>query len=169
MKVEPDAPPLPDGKAGGAVGDEVPHNGGHGTEGASEPAGPAASGYEWLGDSPTEPLDPEEIARRFNEQRQAEALPGLDGLFGGDGMAGDLPPGEYHVEAPEGIPKVSTTRETVYLPVKVRVMYDYCRSKGWHQGDGGLSAFVWDFLLCHFQTCMGLEVYVAPRQEVAVA
>jgi len=114
----------------------------------------AFSVFEYTG---METNDPEEIARRLLQQRQAQ--PPSDGtMLGGDGeWAAEFPPGPQ-----------SQAREVVYLPVVVRIMYDWFRANGWSQADGSLSAWVTDMVLCHWVQCMGKAVVVVDREEVGL-
>lgn len=112
--------------------------------------------------------DPEELARQFNLSSKSV----LDDTFapdigGGGGIGGgEMPPGDWHAEMPPVLPPPSQARETVSLPIIVRVMYDWAKSEGWKKGDGSLSSFVTDCLLDHFNNCWDKAVVVVDRQEV---
>ena len=126
----------------------------------TSPDSPKIEAYEFTGDEGT--LDPEEIARQFNERRQ------LDDSAGLPDAGGEIPVGDYVLEPPVGPPQVSNLKESVSLPVIVRVMYDWAKSKGWNKGDGSLSAFVTDILLDYWHNCMGMVVLVAKRDELGI-
>ncbi len=122
--------------------------------------------FEFTGDEGF--LDPEEVARRLNEARQSDTsevfeTPNDDGL-----PLDGVPSGDYFLEPPVSQPQVSTLPEKVTLPVIVRVMYDWAKSKGWNKGDGSMSAFVTDVLLDYWNNCMGMIVLVAKRDEIGV-
>lgn len=112
--------------------------------------------------------DPEELARQFNLSSKAlidDAFGGDNGAGGGIGGSG-LPPGDWKLETPPELPAPSQARETVSLPIIVRVMYDWAKAEGWHKGDGSLSAFVTDCLLDTFNNVWDKAVVVVDRQEV---
>jgi len=100
----------------------------------------------------------EELAARYNQLRLEELASGL------------LPPeADWTVEQTQGPPQVSEARETVMLPVVVRLIYDWARSQRWKQGNGTLSDFVTDVVVDHFEHCWGKKIVVVDREEVELA
>ena len=104
-----------------------------------------------------ETLDPvEELARQWNQSRASNG--GLDGT---------VPP-DLRFDTPQAVVAPSQAREVVILPIIIRVYFDWAKSQGWHRGDGTLSAFVTDCLLCFFTDVLGKTVVVIDRKEVIV-
>jgi hypothetical protein len=120
--------------------------------------------YEFRGDDGF--LDPEEVARQLNLARQQDFLGTANDAT--SEIPPEIAPGDYFLEPPTPEPQVSTLPEKVTLPVIVRVMYDWAKSRGWNKGDGSLSAFVTDVLLDYWNNCMGMIVVVARRDEIGV-
>lgn len=113
-------------------------------------------GYEFLpGDDPT---DSEEIARRLLEQRSSPVDTGVP--------HNGLPKGEWEVEEPKADSPISQSRESVSLPITTRVMYDWFRANGWHQGDGSMSAWVTDVINTFWTHVLGKAIVVVDREEV---
>ena len=149
VQVEPDLPTSP--QPAGPPGDDGPS---------------LASAFDLKPDGDLGE-DPEEMARQLNLEKAVEAVVGRDGHAGGNGTnrSADLPPGDLRVEQPDQ-PQISQAREVVSLPWFVRGMYDWARAKGWHVGDGTISAFVADCLIDHFTTCWGKAIVVVNRDDV---
>lgn len=155
-----DADRDPGGPGSGAVAPELA---------AAEATGP---GVEPIPDPIIGPdgevQNAEEIAASLN--RRADPLDGLDleQYLAGEPEVSDLQvrPGEFEVQpAPPGAP-VTEARETVLLPVVVRLMHDWARSHGWFEGDGSLSAFIWSCTRYVWSEVLGLEFVVVKREEV---
>ena len=115
--------------------------------------------WEWTGRAEAE--DPEEIARQINLSRQA--APPRDGDGGGLHLIGE---GDWEADIAQG--PISSAREQVVLPATMRVMYDYCRSQGWLQGDGSMSSWVTDVILDWWVNRYGMAIVVARREEVGL-
>lgn len=118
--------------------------------------------------------DPEEVARLLMQQKRAMDLgspppPASPGgpPFGG-GFDSNLPPEDWVIRGPDGEVHVSQLRESVSIPVSIRVYYDWARQSGWFQGDGSLSSFVADCLLDYFANVLGKVLVVADREEISV-
>ncbi len=108
--------------------------------------------------------DPEEIARRLNEGRAPENIyPDISSLL--DGAEVTEGEKEYSIEPSAATAAPSNVKEQVSLPVVVRVMYDWARSKGWNEGDGTLSDFVTAMLLDHWNECMRMAIVVVNRDS----
>jgi len=152
----------------------------------AENAAPTGAGVAWEYDpgALADGLDAEEINRIINLGRaDATTDDGMAFAFGasdagdpgngtvppldGDGAgAEDLPPGDWRLVPAGPNPQVSQAREAVTLPAVVRVMYDYAVShEGWRQGDGTLSAFIWDVVIDHWKHCWCKAVVVIDRWE----
>lgn len=115
--------------------------------------------YVWPG---RDSEDPEEIARRYNQERlPPTAGPPVNGN-------GHLPPGVLVQEPLGGTPAVSRERMTITLPVEVKVFYDGAREQGWNVGNGSLDAWVEDYLLTHLGVCMDLGVFMAYKSEMGL-
>ena len=112
-------------------------------------------------------LDPEEVARQLNRGRRPIDLEGavLDLQHTLDDMGDEA--ADWSIETPEGVSVASQAKETVSLPVVVRVMYDWAKNQGWHQGDGTLSSFVTDVVLDHFENCWGKRIVVVDETQLS--
>ena len=102
----------------------------------------------------------EEIARLYNQRRQGPPPPSDNGNGHGVRPLED----DWLAETPQG--PVSSAREPVLLPVVIKLIYDWCRGQGWHQGDGSMSAFVTDVVLCHWVDCMDKAIVVTDRSAI---
>ncbi len=115
--------------------------------------------YEYFPDSSEfgEAHDPEEIARRL--------LSGGGGAGGGADLF-DLSGGGWEIDYPDDGSPQTQEQLSVKLPSVVKVWYDYMRARGWHQGDGSISAFVADALIDHFANCWNLAVLIVNKRAL---
>lgn len=123
-------------------------------------------------------VDAEELARRYNEQRNSVLDPPRTNGHNGNGhgyvanedLAGtvELSAGDWRIEHPPGVPDFSQASVNIRLPVKVQNYYDWCKANGWGKGlsDPSISVFMVDVVLEHMEGCLGLAVYIGKREEV---
>lgn len=144
---------------------------------------PPPKPHAWEADPMTDALDDEEIARQLNARRGVSADPaGLswwqtamasppsdgNGSSNGHGGGDDEQPGDWHEEPPAFPTAPSQARENVVLPVQVRLMFDWMKGQGWHQGQGTLSDWVTDIVMDHWKFCLGKGIFILNREEVSI-
>ncbi len=110
------------------------------------------------------PDDPEELARRLQEQLLERQ--GYSHSTNGNGIGAD--DGDFYLESPSGVPHISVDRIAVTLPIQAYMMYDWAKGVGWRRGDGSISAFIWDMVFNMWRYGLKKVIVVADTEEVGL-